>query len=92
MLAGIMESSSEDKESANNDSDSETASESKRFKTAQNVRYQGNDVKERRTSTRLRERKKKDLLTSVDDGESSIDSVFSKSWFSILATMPENCN
>eukprot|EP00956_Cyclotella_meneghiniana_P033710 scaffold98469_cov63-Cyclotella_meneghiniana.AAC.7 len=77
MLAGIMESSSEDKES--NDSDSETASESKRFKTAQDARYQSSNAKEKRSSMRLRERKKKDVLTSVDDGESSIDSVLSKS-------------
>ncbi|KAL3777849.1 hypothetical protein ACHAWO_012168 [Cyclotella atomus] len=72
MLAGIEESSTAEKESSH-DSDSDTASESKRFKTSQEVRYKGKSAMDtKRSSKRLKElRKKKDILTNVDDGESS---------------------
>jgi hypothetical protein len=75
MLAGIEESSTAEKESSH-DSDSDTASESKRFKTSQEVRYKGKSAMDtKRSSKRLKElRKKKDILTNVDDGESSVDS------------------
>jgi hypothetical protein len=75
MLAGIEESSSAEKESLQN-SDSNTASESKCYKAFQEARYKSkNAIDATRSSMRLRERRKKrDILTGADDGESSVDS------------------
>jgi hypothetical protein len=75
MLAGIKESSSAEKESLQN-SDSDTASESKCYKAFQEARYKSkNAIDATRSSMILRERRKKrDILTGADDGESSVDS------------------
>lgn len=72
LLAGILETSSDDSES---DNSSDTASASKRYQASQRTRFKGDEpAKGTRTSTRIR--KKKELLDSADDGESSIGSVF----------------
>jgi hypothetical protein len=78
MLAGIKESSSAEKESLRviHDSDSNTASESKRYKAFQEARYKSKSaIDVTRSSMSLRERRKKrDILTGADEGESSVDS------------------
>jgi hypothetical protein len=57
------------------DSSGSEATASKRYKIAQEKRYQDNKAKtERWTSTRLRTRAKRNLLDRTDDGESSVDS------------------
>jgi hypothetical protein len=71
LLSGILESSSEE-ENDQHSSDSDTASESKRYAKFKAARFK--DAKtETWTRTRLRERK--NLLKMVDDGESSVTSV-----------------
>lgn len=77
LLAGICESSSD--ELHNTSSDSETASESKRYKAAQRTIFKGDEpAKSTRASTRLR--KKRELLDLEDDGESSVGSVLTNDY------------
>jgi hypothetical protein len=77
LLAGICESSSEELHNAS--SDSETASESKRYKAAQRTIFKGDEpAKSTRASTRLR--KKRELLDLEDDGESSVGSVLTNDY------------